>query len=831
MLKSSTRVRHTSRRSVVITAALSLLIPGITIPVFSPAAVAAPCPTGWTNVGSISGDFVCQIVLTSDDSAWSPPSGITSVDVVMVGGGGGGSGAGGITPSTVSGYKNYSVSGNGGGGGEVVYEGGWTAFPVAVVVGTGGVLGSGIGAGSAGGDGGRTTFGSAGPNTGANGGKGGVQSPGTQPADGTVTANQGGASGSAELGGDRYAGDESVTASTSQPNLADAGGGGGGAGGPGGSARQETNAGNDPYAQPGDGGAGVTITSGLFAVATFGAGGGGGGGEAQTSNPAVAAQDGGGAQRDGVDGLGGGGAGQSSGDDGSNGIAVLLGGKGGDGAVYVRAIPQSPPAPTPTPNPPAPNPGPNPAPNPGPAPAPAAPADGNDSSNDDESTSDGGSSNVTPAPTSLPAATSSDGAVVLVGGQQVAVTATPLSDATTGAGGEPSPASSLPPRLQRQLPPANGSQLTVGNSTFTVTGPQLGGSREGSSLAIAPGAPVNLALSGLQAGTQVGTYVLNEDGTFVLIGTAVVDADGTISSAVTVPAGAVTGTGRLQIQGTDASGAALAVGLDAQILPPVAPVPRATGALPEVQPGRVAVINAEGEDVRSSIERVKGTDIRIRAQDSTANIQAVDSDGVRPLGTQGAIEVEEEGFVRLNGAGFQPNSTVEVWMFSDPTFVGVVQTDAEGNYGSLLQMPEDLKSGEHTLQSTGTARNGSEVAAATGLRVTEAENAAVVKQQKLNTTVFFDRMSSKLDAADKKKLDRIASKVGNGSSRVTVTGFVQASSDKSNDKSLSSARARAVAKYLRSQGVRGTFTVRGKGVLDGPSNKARSARVQVRTGG
>jgi outer membrane protein OmpA-like peptidoglycan-associated protein len=482
-----------------------------------------------------------------------------------------------------------------------------------------------------------------------------------------------------------------------------------------------------------------------------------------------------------------------------------------------------------SPAPPAPNPGPN----PGPAPAPAGPTDPATPSSSGSSTGGGGASNVAPTPTSLPPASSANGAVVLVGGQQVAVTTTPLGDSTSGSGEGTSSASSLPPRLQRQLPPSNGSQLVVGDSTLTVKGPQLGGSREGSSLAVAPGAPVDLALSGFQAGTEVGIYVINEDGTFVLIGTTVVDADGSMRSSVTVPTGAVTGTGRLQIQGTNASGAALTVALDAQILPPVAPVSRATGALPEVKPGRVSVINAEGEAVRSSVERVNGTDIRIRAQGSSSNIQAVDSDGVRPLGSQGAIEVEEEGFVRLGGSGFQPNSTVEVWMFSDPTFVGVVQTDAEGNYNSLLQMPDALQPGEHTLQSAGTARNGTEIAASAGLRVTQAENAsgtAGSNQRELKTTVYFDRMSSHLDAADRKKLDRIATKVGNRSTRVNITGYVQASSDTSNDKSLSTARARAVAKYLRSKGVRGTFTVRGVGVFDGPSDKARSARVEIRVG-
>jgi len=473
-------------------------------------------------------------------------------------------------------------------------------------------------------------------------------------------------------------------------------------------------------------------------------------------------------------------------------------------------------------------PGPNPGPNP-PAPGPVAPAEPTTPGASSGSGASG--SGATSAPVSLPAAASPGGAAGLVGGQPAAVTVELLAGANSPAVGG-SAASTLPPRLQQELPATNGSQLTVGDTTIAVTGPQVGGSLNGSSLAIAPGAPVDLALSGFQAGTEVGIFVISADGTAILIGTAFVGADGVVRSVITVSTDAASGSGRLQIQGTNSSGASFAVALDTEILAPVAPVPTSSGALPEVRPGGAVVLNAQGEPLRATVEQVNGTDIRIRTQQSTSNIQAVDSGGVRALGAQGAIEVSESGFVRVGGSGFQPGSTVQVWMFSDPSFVGVVKADASGNYVSLLQLPESLKPGAHTLQSAGTARNGVKIAASAGLRVTSAESGSgasgnTSKSKRVTATIYFDPMSSHLDSSDRKRLDALVARVGKRSANVTVTGYVQASSNPSNDKTLSAARAQAVAKYLRSQGVRGKYIVTGEGVLNRPAAQARSARVVV----
>jgi outer membrane protein OmpA-like peptidoglycan-associated protein len=60
-----------------------------------------------------------------------------------------------------------------------------------------------------------------------------------------------------------------------------------------------------------------------------------------------------------------------------------------------------------------------------------------------------------------------------------------------------------------------------------------------------------------------------------------------------------------------------------------------------------------------------------------------------------------------------------------------------------------------------------------------------------------------------------------------VVGYVQPTNNASNDQSLSTDRARAVASYLQSQGVKGVFSVRGDGRAKEVGAKARRVNISV----
>lgn len=261
-------------------------------------------------------------VLTASGS-WSPPSWARWVEAVCVGGGGGGGGAGAI------GAGGTARHGGGGGGAGGVVAGRWPVEALsdglAVIVGTGGVPGTGSGA--AGGAGGHSVVSTGGaPLLTGEGGKGGAA--------GSASSGLGGAGG-AGLVRSNAGGDSSLSAIAGAGqalNRPDGPGGGGAGGG--------VNSANIAYSG-GDGGDGGILhlraagglgrtTAGLSgqgsplpALSWAGGGGGGGGGAAASTGRAGAAG--------GLYGAGGGGG----------GAAVTTPGAGGAGAagvVWLTAI-------------------------------------------------------------------------------------------------------------------------------------------------------------------------------------------------------------------------------------------------------------------------------------------------------------------------------------------------------------------------------------------------------------------------------------------------------------------------------------------------------------
>ena len=261
----------------------------------------------WTNTGSQSYSVLAGPTPTITNTSWTAPTGVTQVEVLVVGGGGGG------------GYNG----GGGGGAGGLLYSAAYTVVPgtsYTVTVGTGGVGGSGstvlgsVGTNSvfdaltaSGGGGGNSRSTTSGTTAGGSGGGGASASNGFSSSAGTGVAGQGTAGG---VG----------TASDLGANAA--GGGGGGAG----------NSGQvGSYVLAGGGGNGLNFS--ITGTPTWYAGGGGGGTCVNGLNPAQGGLGGGGGggiatSQAGVTGTagtgGGGGGGNGSGTPGTGGSGVVI---------------------------------------------------------------------------------------------------------------------------------------------------------------------------------------------------------------------------------------------------------------------------------------------------------------------------------------------------------------------------------------------------------------------------------------------------------------------------------------------------------------------------
>lgn len=320
--------RATKRLLVTAMASSTMVIGGFGVATQQVVAVGAACnPTS-----SVDGDYSVLTFTTPGSCSWTPPAGLSLVDVLAVGGGGGG--GGGKRPGSGGTFAG-TAAGGGGGGGHVTYATSTTVSgPVDVV----------IGAGGSGGQASRDQFLDNSSTPGATGGTssfGDLTAPGGGGGGGLWNTTQDRLSGDGGASGENASG--TITSTSGGLSIWDAGGGGAGAGGNGSS-------GTDLPSNGAIGGAGgVGVASSITGSSvTYGGGGGGGGAWDGTGSTAADGSGGTGGTggggdgsqlpstiaASGVDGRGGGGGG---GGYTAAGISAA-GADGGDGVVIVRYL-------------------------------------------------------------------------------------------------------------------------------------------------------------------------------------------------------------------------------------------------------------------------------------------------------------------------------------------------------------------------------------------------------------------------------------------------------------------------------------------------------------
>jgi hypothetical protein len=91
-----------------------------------------------------------------------------------------------------------------------------------------------------------------------------------------------------------------------------------------------------------------------------------------------------------------------------------------------------------------------------------------------------------------------------------------------------------------------------------------------------------------------------------------------------------------------------------------------------------------------------------------------------PSGALGTLTPGKE--LTLTGSGYAPNSTVSLYIYSTPTLLGTVVTDASGNFSKAVTVPANLAPGGHHLVSAGVDANGSPRYLRTDVTVAAAAN-------------------------------------------------------------------------------------------------------------
>jgi hypothetical protein len=118
------------------------------------------------------------------------------------------------------------------------------------------------------------------------------------------------------------------------------------------------------------------------------------------------------------------------------------------------------------------------------------------------------------------------------------------------------------------------------------------------------------------------------------------------------------------------------------------------------------------------------------------SVEAKDGVATIPVDNTGKVQMIRSNSVNTEGVGLQPNSEFAVYLFSEPTLLGVGKSDSSGKFFASFTVDKNFPLGNHTLQINGTLSNGK--ASSISMPVTVIENADIARSQAMPKTIFVD---------------------------------------------------------------------------------------------
>ncbi|MFM6841674.1 MAG: MBG domain-containing protein [Candidatus Planktophila sp.] len=194
------------------------------------------------------------------------------------------------------------------------------------------------------------------------------------------------------------------------------------------------------------------------------------------------------------------------------------------------------------------------------------------------------------------------------------------------------------------------------------------------------------------------------------------------------------------------------------------------------------------------------------------------------------VVIEKGNTVTTSGTGFKPFSQVDVFVYSTPTWLGAVMTDAFGNFTTTLPMPKALPEGDHTFQAEGVTPDNRERTAAVPITLVPA--VATVQPGQLRFEVYFGMNSVVITKAEAAKIAKnvkaaLAKADSNSKITVSVVGWVQPNPRPGDIKFLSTNRAKNVADLMRKLGLKGSYSLNFPGLEKDNIPSARHASVTI----
>lgn len=308
---------------------------------------------------------------------------------------------------------------------------------------------------------------------------------------------------------------------------------------------------------------------------------------------------------------------------------------------------------------------------------------------------------------------------VLAGG----VVPAPPRDATVLVGG-------VPAVVEQTTVGSSTLSIRAGTLTLGVTVPEGQGGVTTESgvtqLAVKNGSATTLAGAGLLPGATVQVFIpLAVDDARELF-RIIVDADGTFSAEAPFSSDPLAdplpiGPRLLQLVSVDEDGNQVVIDMTVNIeqSDPSPALNREEGDLPALSEG-VSLVTSAGlpvearvsalEDRRSAVVEGDDWSMAVNLAGAGGSVTELDSGAVLTL-------VRDEAAL-VAGSGFMAGTRADVWLFSEPTLLGTVTIDENGEFAGEVDIDPDLiPAGNHTLQLQGVGVDGYVKAANLGVLV------------------------------------------------------------------------------------------------------------------
>lgn len=287
----------------------------------------------------------------------------------------------------------------------------------------------------------------------------------------------------------------------------------------------------------------------------------------------------------------------------------------------------------------------------------------------------------------------------------------------------------------------NQMNMQAGSSSFGVAVPQgqgqvNSGQNGDAELSVQAGASTQLSGSGLLPGSMVQIFMpLGGNGSLELgqitVGpTGLFSGDAVFASRPSDPPFPI-GRHVMQIVSVNSAGERVIVEMAINIAQP-SPQPsivRSTGQIPTLTPGQSFATRAgEPTDVSLVVdEQASTTQFQGDGWSFTIDVSGAGNQVSETPDGGALLNVVRGGETTISGDGFMPLTRIDIWLFSDPTLMGSVELDENGEFtGTVTIDGLSVPVGEHTLQIQGVGADGFVLAANLGVVVSDPVDGAAV---------------------------------------------------------------------------------------------------------